>query len=224
MLLGVAEVELAPEAAPTRVLLVLVGRNQVQGPSSLARPATNINENETVPGRGGACARGQAHHLRRPYRTARSFIGSSIMKQADRMKGQAAPTDPVRGRSARASAARPEETASSGYQGKDLRTPKHHAGTTHPDAATQLPSPISGEQGSPRGTDSVCPRQSPSAITALPYFKFRTGLKMAVKPPTGWALPFPVAVLHSMRSRHADRGQIRLVAGTKSFSPGSPKP
>ena len=34
------------------------------------------------------CARRQAHHLHRPYRTEWSFIGSSIMKKADRMEMQ----------------------------------------------------------------------------------------------------------------------------------------
>lgn len=45
------------------------------------------------------------------------------MTQADRMDGQAAPTNPARGRVADARAGRLEEAAPSGYQGKDIRIP-----------------------------------------------------------------------------------------------------
>ena len=73
----------------------------------------------------------------RPYRTERSFIGSSIMNQTDRMDGQAIPTDPVRGRAFL-------------LPGQGSPYSEHHAGTTRSDAATQRPSPTPGEQAAPR--------------------------------------------------------------------------
>ena len=45
------------------------------------------------------------------------------MKQADRMKTQAASADPVRERGVKARAGRPEKAAPSGFQDKDLRIP-----------------------------------------------------------------------------------------------------
>ena len=71
------------------------------------------------------------------------------MKQADRMDGQAAPTDPVRGRAADARAGRPEEAASSGYQGKDLRIPNTMLEQLARTLLLSSPAPHLGEQGAP---------------------------------------------------------------------------
>ncbi len=134
---------------------------------------------------------------------------------------QAVPTDPVRGRAADARAGRPEDAAPSSYQGKDLHIPTPRR-CRSPGRCYAPPQTYTRRPGSLWETDRERMRKSPPAITDLPCFKFQTGLKMAGKPPTGWALPFPVAVLRSMSSRHAGRGKSGLLQESKRSVQATP--
>lgn len=99
------------------------------------------------------------------------------------------------------------------------RTPRRNSS---PGRCYAVPQPHARRPESLRATDPVRPRKSPSAITDLHCFKFQIGLKMAGKPPTGWALPFPVAVLRSMSSRHAGRGKSGLLRESKRSVQATP--